>query len=80
MSTKNNGTTLSNSGAKMLSLSYEYALSKRTQLNVSVAELRNEKNGQYNFWNGSLSGGLQMAPIDAGARTRMIYAGMKHVF
>lgn len=80
MSTKNNGNTLPDSGVKMLSLSYDYALSRRTQLNVSVAELRNQKNGQYNFWNGSLSGALQMPTSDAGARTRMIYAGMKHVF
>lgn len=80
MSTKIDRNSVPDSGAKMLSLSYQYALSKRTQLDVSVIELRNEKNGQYNFWNGSLSGALQMSTGDAGARTRMIYAGMKHVF
>lgn len=80
MSTKINGTKFQDSGAKMLSVSYQYSLSKRTQLDVSVIELRNQKNGQYNFWNGSLSGGLQMAAGDSGAKTRMIYAGVKHNF
>ncbi len=79
-SMKVNGSTMKDTGAKMLSVSYQYALSKRTQLDLSVIELRNEKNGRYNLWNGSLSGGPQLAAIDAGARTRMIYAGMKHNF
>ena len=79
-STKVNGSTLSDSGAKMLSVSYQYALSKRTQLDLTVVELRNEKNGRYNLWNGSMTGALQFAPADAGARTRMLYAGIKHNF
>ncbi len=79
-STKVNGSTLGDSGAKMLSVSYQYALSKRTQLDLTVVELRNEKNGRYNLWNGSMTGALQFAPADAGARTRMLYAGIKHNF
>lgn len=75
-----NGNKLQDSGAKMLSVSYEYTLSKRTQLNVSAIELRNQKNGRYNFWNGSLSGGPQLPQADAGARTRMLYLGMIHRF
>ena len=75
-----NGNKLQDSGAKMLSVSYEYALSKRTQLNVSAIELRNQKNGRYNFWNGSLSGGPQLPQADAGAKTRMLYLGMIHRF
>lgn len=47
----------------MLSVSHEYALSKRTQLNVSAIALRNQKNGRYNFWNGSLSGGPQLPAL-----------------
>nr|WP_198971098.1 porin [Xylophilus sp. ASV27] len=79
-STKVNGAALQNSGARMLSASYQYTLSKRTQLDVSVIELRNQGSGRYNLWNGSLTGGLQMAVADAGARTRMLYAGIKHNF
>lgn len=63
----------------MLSLSYQYSLSKRTALDLSVIELRNQKNGRYNFWNGGM-GGLRLAASDAGGKSRMIYAGMKHTF
>ncbi len=79
-STKLNGTTQQDTGSKMLSASYQYALSKRTQLNLSVVELRNQRNGRYDLWNNSLSGGFQMAAADAGAKTRMFYAGIKHSF
>ena len=79
LSTRINGSKLASSGAKMLSLSYQYSLSKRTALDLSVIELRNQKNGRYNFWNGGM-GGLQLAASDAGGKSRMIYAGMKHTF
>ena len=80
LSTRMNGTKLDDSGAKMLSVSYQYSLSKRTALDLSVTELRNQKNGRYNFWNGGMGGTLQLAATDAGAKTRMIYAGIKHTF
>jgi hypothetical protein len=60
-------------------LSYQYALSKRTQLNVSVAQLRNQHNGRYNFWIGGL-GSMQLPASNAGSDPRLIYAGIKHVF
>lgn len=79
LSTNINGTKLDSSGMRMLSLSYQYALSKRTQLNVSVAQLRNQHNGRYNFWIGGL-GSMQLPASNAGSDPRLIYAGIKHVF
>lgn len=75
-----NGNTVDDTGAKMLSISYQYSLSKRTTLDVSYVELRNERNGQYNFWVGGLKSGSQLSTADAGARARMAYAGIKHLF
>uniref|UniRef100_UPI003F49A2C3 porin n=1 Tax=Cupriavidus yeoncheonensis TaxID=1462994 RepID=UPI003F49A2C3 len=74
------GRTLDDTGAKMLSLSYQYILSKRTTLDLTYVELRNERNGRYNFWLGGIGSGSQMAPADAGTRARMAYAGIKHQF
>jgi predicted porin len=78
-STHHDGVTLNASGMQMLSLSYMYALSKRTSLDLTYIQLRNQRNGRYNFWLGGI-GGSQLALTDAGARPQMIYAGLKHVF
>lgn len=79
LDTHANGSKLNDSGVKMLSLSYQYSLSKRTHLGVSVVELRNQRNGRYGFWLGGLSG-MQLSAADAGGSNRLIYAGIKHVF
>lgn len=79
LDTHANGNKLDNSGAQMLSISYQYALSKRTLLGVSFVELRNQRNGRYGFWLGGLSG-MQLPVADAGGRNRMLYTGIKHVF
>lgn len=79
LSTKQGGQTLSDTGAQMLAASYEYALSKRTQLAVSFAEMKNEANGRYGFWLTGLNGNPLPAAY-AGASSKMIYLGIKHVF
>lgn len=79
LNTHHNGTTVRDSGVKMLSLSYQYALSKRTYFALSAVELRNQKNGRYGFWLGGLSG-MQLPLADAGGSNRMLYAGIKHTF
>lgn len=77
---RQDGRTLEATGARMVSLSYQYKLSRRTTLDASLVELRNERNGRYNFWLGALNGSAQLAPADAGARSRMAYLGIKHLF
>ncbi|MGE8655856.1 MAG: porin [Achromobacter sp.] len=74
------GRTLDHTGARMLSLSYQYKLSRRTTLDATLVALRNARNGRYNFWLGSPNGSPQLAPADAGARAGMVYLGIKHLF
>lgn len=75
-----NGSTLADTGARMLSVSYQYSLSKRTWLDITAVELRNQPNGRYNFWLGGLNGSSPLPLQDAGAQVRMFYAGIKHQF
>lgn len=65
-------------GAKMWSLSYAYAFSKRTYLALSWAELTNDAGAAYSPYvgpSGSTNGGLA-----AGERARTINLGMRHNF
>lgn len=80
LSMKDGGETVGGTGARMLSVSYQYRLSSRTSLDLSLIELRNQSKGRYNFWGGSLTGSPQLPAQDAGARSRMFYLGMKHLF
>ncbi|KUE85130.1 porin [Cupriavidus necator] len=80
LATHSNGTTLADTGARMLSLSYQYKMSRRTTLDATLVELRNERNGRYNFWLGGINGSAQLSPANAGARVRMAYLGIKHQF
>lgn len=74
------GSTVDDTGAKMLSISYQYKMSRRTTLDATLVELRNDRNGRYNFWLGGLNGSSQLSTADAGARVRMAYLGIKHLF
>lgn len=67
-----------NSGAKLWSLGYDYALSKRTNVGVFFAKLNNDANASYQFdgagdsRNGSL--------LVAGESARIIQLSVKHSF
>lgn len=80
LSMKQNGRTQGGTGAKMLSLSYQYSLSKRTTLDATVVELHNDRNGRYNFWLGGPYGASQLPQAYTGGRLRMAYLGIKHLF
>lgn len=66
----------SNTGARMWSFGYSYAMSKRTNLNVSWTELRNDSAANYDFW----SRGGSASAIPRGVDQRLISAGMRHTF
>lgn len=78
-SVKQNGSTASNSGAKMFAASYQYNLSKRTILDLTVVELVNQANGQYGFWLGGLNG-ARLPTVYAGSRSQLVYAGIRTTF
>ncbi len=77
---RSGGSTVGDTGARMLSLSGQYDFSRRTSVAASMVEVRNQAQGRYNFWTGGLQPGPQLAQADAGARIRMFYVGLKHQF
>ncbi|MBL8491623.1 MAG: porin, partial [Rhodocyclaceae bacterium] len=73
---------LPNTNAKQYTLAYSYALSKRTDLNVTWSSVSNDTAGQYDFWHPSsnVSGGGGLAAAQAGADPRMFAVGVRHAF
>jgi predicted porin len=75
---KLNGTTVANTGANLVSIGYDYALSKRTSLGVSYARINNESAAGYNLYtNAALNG----TPNNAvGQDASQLYFGVRHAF
>ncbi len=73
---------LPNTNAKQYTLAYSYALSKRTDLNVTWSSVSNDTAGQYDFWHPSsnVSGAGGLAAAQAGADPRMFAVGVRHAF
>ena len=77
-SLKTGGTTTADTGAKMLSVGYEYALSKRSSLAASYSTVRNDARAGYDFWYPT---NTLAKPADfSGFNSRYIYVGIKHSF
>ena len=70
--------TLEN-GARMLSLSYQYKLSKRTGLGLTYSKIVNGRDGQYNFFT-STSLGSANAIANAGEAPRLFALSIAHSF
>ncbi|WP_027478860.1 porin [Curvibacter gracilis] len=66
------------SGARMFSVGYEYALSKRSALALSYSTVSNQAHAAYDFW--YPTNNLPLPPGAEGFRTQSIYAGIKHTF
>jgi len=67
-----------NSGATMVSVGYDYSLSKRTSVGVNYSKINNEAAANYQFFTGVA---LQNSPATAkGTDTSMLYAGIRHAF
>ena len=76
--TKTNGATTANTGAKMMSVGYDYPLSKRTSVGVSYANLNNEAGASYQLFTGAA---LHNMPVPtAGQDSRSLYVGLRHAF
>lgn len=71
----------SDSGAKMISLTYIYALSKRTSLGLTAAQLTNSAAANYNlFYNTTTAfGGANGTPLP-GERLQLLAATVMHKF
>jgi predicted porin len=77
------GGTVANSGANLLSIGYNYPLSKRTSVGASWSRLNNNTAGQYQLYTNSSLGhasGLAGNIMPAGADQTLIYLGVRHVF
>ena len=61
---KNNGTTVSDSGANMVLVGYAYTLSKRTELQVNYGRVDNKANASYNV----TASGNDASKFDVGIR------------
>ena len=76
-------TTYGNSGADTFGLRYSYSFSKRTQVGVDYAELRNKANGNYfigvsPMFPGGTGGGAGV--VNAGADPRIISINLYHSY
>jgi predicted porin len=66
----------SNTGAKFYSLGYQFDISKRTNVHVAYAQIKNDKLAGYDFFSNSVG----MANGNFGADPRVISLGVRHAF
>ena len=71
--------TAAQDGAKMVALSYQYTLSKRTSVGLTYAKITNDAGAVYNFFT-TASLGNSGATATAGEDPRMIAATIRHAF
>jgi predicted porin len=75
---KRGGANVAGSGARLWSVGYDHALSKRTTVGVSYANLNNGAAATYALYT---SGALQNLPaVTAGQDSRQFYVGFRHTF
>jgi predicted porin len=80
---KYNGTSQSDTGAKLFEVGYEYSLSKRTMLKAVYAHLNNDNKASYDF--GINAVGINPATAVAGQNTvgatvQGVQLGLRHTF
>ncbi len=73
-----NGVTTANTGASLISVGYNYALSKRTALGVSYAKVDNKAAAGYGLFTQAALGGTPANAI--GQDASQLYAGIRHAF
>lgn len=71
--------TVAVDGAKMVALSYQYTLSKRTSVGLTYAKITNDAGAVYNFFTTATLGNSG-ATATAGEDPRMIAATIRHAF
>jgi len=72
------GGTIADTGARMISIGYDYQLSKRTSVGVSYADLKNDANANYALFTMNALGG-HTNPV-VGQDVRQFYVGLRHAF
>lgn len=77
--TELNSVKIADSGATLIALGYDYALSKRTSMGVSYARLTNGKGARYNLYTqAALNGTPGLTANDQDPS--QLYFGMRHAF
>ena len=76
--TKTGGVTNANTGATLLSVGYDHALSKRTSLGVSYAKLDNKAAAGYGFFTQTALNGTPANAV--GTDAGQFYLGLRHAF
>jgi predicted porin len=72
------GVKSANTGASLITVGYDYPLSKRTSLGVSYAKLDNKANASYALFTGYALHDIP-TPV-AGQDTNQLYLGLRHAF
>jgi predicted porin len=72
------GGTIADTGARMISIGYDYPLSKRTSVGVSYADLKNDANANYALFTMNALGGHPNPLV--GQDVRQFYVGLRHAF
>ena len=72
------GTKATDTGARLITLGYDYPLSKRTSLGASYAVMDNKANASYALFTGAALGDIP-APV-VGQDTKQLYFGVRHAF
>lgn len=75
--TKTAGNSNSNTGARQISVGYDYPLSKRTSLGASYSVINNESGARYGYYNASLA---NLPSTVAGQDSKQFYVGVRHAF
>jgi predicted porin len=77
------GLGIGDTGAAMAAVAYTYSLSKRTQVGITYAQIRNEANAAYHFFTDTGTGGdlsSSGAQIAAGEDPKLLALIMYHAF
>ena len=72
--------TAGEDGARMLSLSYVYDLSKRTSVGLTYTRIGNDAAANYNLYNSAAGQGSPSGAVVAGEDPRIWSLGLKHAF
>jgi predicted porin len=72
--------TVAQDGAKMVALSYQYSLSKRTSVGLTYAKITNDVGAAYNFFTSTSIGNSTGSAITAGEDPRLFSGTIRHAF
>ena len=72
--------TVAQDGAKMVALSYQYTLSKRTSVGLTYAKITNDVGAAYNFFTSTSLGNSTGSAITAGEDPRLFASTIRHAF